>query len=91
MTTAPHLHPGVSTLESRGLSSMRPETPGSSPGGSPLVLTTSECTNKKHLDHVICYTFYEIYLFEYLAMHSKPIDAGLSIIGHHLLTLHRIG
>ena len=50
MTTARPPPPGGATQEWRGQSSMRPKTPGSSPGDSHSALTTSECTNKKHLD-----------------------------------------
>ena len=51
MTTAPRLPPGGRSLGSRGQSSMRPETHGSSPGGSHSVSTTSEFISNKHLDY----------------------------------------
>ena len=50
-TAAPRL-PGTSTPPSRGGSSGSPGTPGSAPGSSPSVLTTSESINKPRVDNV---------------------------------------
>ena len=77
-TAAPRL-PGTSTPPSRGGSSGSPGTPGSAPGSSPSVLTTSESINKPRVDNV-----------QHLKVRILKISRTRHFQPHKLFMQHRV-